>query len=368
MRDLTHDITVVTQALQVIYTFGCLVTYVQARARGMHDAAAAWFKLFTAAKPATEGSKLLLARTNLTPMGWLLPLRTLSFLLTGVQLVQGIAMLFGSDKDSDTLQGGFLTLLGAAGVPGVLFTTFNVRWLAFLSGPASAWVLSVGLGTHIGRNDARGVDIENSVEHVNVIFRMLAEGSAEVAKDANALETTLRFRDETLKGSTGEAGAVAASAQRRAEEQTIALRDSMVLVFLDLANPGLGVPGHIKRPFESVKRRADRAVKSPVGMLEAAVAFLTVVQDLLEHFERTVARTLQERDKDTVGELGAHPERVVLVGLHDDPAITTAAAYDEKLPGPVSRHRPTYPGSGVAGALPNSAPRPRGTNAPAETR
>jgi hypothetical protein len=82
-----------------------------------------------------------------------------------------------------------------------------------------------------------------------------------------------------------------------------------------------------------VKRQVDSA-KSPPAMLDAAVAFLAVVRDLFESFDRTVARTLQERDKGR--KLGpglvSHPTDLVYVGLHDDRAVTKRAAHDEKGP------------------------------------
>ena len=356
VRGVSHDFGVIVQALQVIHTFGGMVTYLVARARGLHAAAAEWYKLFTAAAPKLKGTLLELGKANLTPMGWYLPLRTLSFLLTGVQIVHGLAALLGGESDSERLMGGFETVLGGIGVPGIGFTAFGMEGLWGISGAGTAVVLAAGVAGYYTRKHFREVDIDNSAEHVEWIFGMLQEGSAEIVKDANALETTLRFRDEALMGSTGEAGELAAGAQRRALEQTTALRDSMVLVFLDLANPGLQVPEHIKRPFVSVKRRADRSKMLPEGMLEAAATFLAIVKDLFEHRERTIARTLRERDQETAAGLLSHPTDVVLVGLHDD--VKKDAALDEKSPGPV--HRPRVP---AAGGWPSAPSRPRGTKA-----
>jgi hypothetical protein len=94
-------------------------------------------------------------------------------------------------------------------------------------------LLTTGGSAHYARRDLREIEITNSTDHTTQIFGAIQDGSDEVVKDANALNATLEFRDETLKASSPAAERVAAGAQRQAQ----ALRDSMVLVFLDLADP-----------------------------------------------------------------------------------------------------------------------------------
>jgi hypothetical protein len=222
-------------------------------------------------------------------------------------------------------------LLGYAGIPGILSTGFGVKAMAGISGPATAALLAMGAAGWYARKTIREIDVGNNAEHVQGIFGILQDRSVEVARQATALGETLRFRDETLKGSSGEAGAVAAAAQRRAEAQVSDVRDAITSVLADLGTPELEVPQNIKRPFHRPSRLADRA-KSPVAMLDAAEVFLSVVYDLLQHFDRTVARTLLEKDRALGRGLLSHPTDVLFVGLHED--LTKQAAPDEKRPGP----------------------------------
>jgi hypothetical protein len=331
-RDVLHDLNVVVQAMQAVVTLSGLVAWGALKAAGQTEEAAKWFKTFTAL-PRVEGlTGKAFAKAALIPNGWILQLRTLSFVATAIQLVHGIVGMFSpSTSDAARLEFGWQTLLGTAGVPGMLNTGFGVEAAAGISGPATAAVLAMGAAGWYARKTIRELDVGNSAEHVRGIFGIVQEGSVEVARQASALGETLRFRDETLKGSSREAGEVAAAAQRRAEAQASEVRDAMTSVFADLLAPELQVPANIKRAFHRPNRLADRA-KSPAAVLDAAEVFLSVVLDLLQHFDRTVARTLLEKDHALGRGLLTHPTDVLFVGLHED--LKQQAARDEKRPGP----------------------------------
>ena len=173
-RGGVHDVMVVVQATEALFTAGGMFVYASMRALGMADDAAIWFKAFTAAKPAEGLPKLALAKANyLTDLGWRIPLRTLSFVTSGLQLVHGVAVLLNSSStDSERLEAYWEGGLGIAGLTGAGATGLNITWLAGIAGPATAGLLAGGLATYLGRAHIRELQVANSTEFVADALRL----------------------------------------------------------------------------------------------------------------------------------------------------------------------------------------------------
>jgi hypothetical protein len=280
-------------------------TYRKLLRKGFEAEALDWFRWVTARAPilqaevdagkSTAGQML---RNNFLIKGRdLLPLRTISWLSSGVQIASGILILLDSEStDSEKLAAELGVALGAAGIAGAAFTGLGKQAFKSVAGWATLYLQLLAWKGELERARLRESQIEAATDDVKAAFGLVQSGVGEIVRAANALDETLTFQREAHSGkvpSRAPRREVVAAAARRSESQARVLRRTL----LGLLKPPKGdVPLKDAHAFDAALKHVTSA-DSPEEVLASAAQFLGVVRDQFRHPARTVARTLRAWDR-----------------------------------------------------------------------